>query len=60
MGLDKGHRLTDAPKDVTIRARIDRETVEKLDVLTAETGLTRSDVIRKGIDIQYEAHTKKS
>lgn len=60
MGLDKGHRLTDTPKDVVIRARVDRGTVEKLDALTEETGLSRSDVIRRGIDIQYETHIKKS
>lgn len=54
-----GQKLTDNPKDVTIRARVDKSTVEKLDYLVEKESFNRSEVIRKGIDIQYEKSTKK-
>ena len=53
-----GQKLTDNPKDVTIRARVDKSTVEKLDYLVEKNNSNRSDIIRKGIDIQYEKSTK--
>ena len=31
-----GQKLTDKPKDVTVRARMDKETLEKLDYLVSE------------------------
>lgn len=53
-----GQKLTDNPKDSVIRARVDSETVKKLDYLVKENGSNRSEVIRKGINIQYEEKTK--
>ena len=53
-----GQKLTDNPKDSVIRARVDSETVKKLDYLVKESGSNRSEVIRKGINIQYEEKTK--
>ena len=44
-----GQKLTDKPKDVTVRARMDKETLEKLDYLVKKQGLDRSKVIRNGI-----------
>lgn len=58
MGIHKGTKLTDTPKDITVRARVDRETLEKLDKLVLAQNSTRSDVIRKGIDIQFDALEK--
>ena len=40
-----GQKLTDKPKDVTVRARMDKETLEKLDYLVKKQGLDRSKVI---------------
>lgn len=57
-GLKKGTRLTDNPKDYTLRVRMDERTLEKLDVCCKEQGLNRSEVVRKGIDEQY-AKTQK-
>lgn len=54
-----GQKLTDNPKDTTVRARLDRETLSKLDYLVAEQNSDRSKVIRKGIEIQYEERDKK-
>lgn len=58
MSPKMGQKLTDNPKDVTIRARVDKSTVEKLDYLVEKNSSNRSDIIRKGIDIQYEESTK--
>ena len=54
-----GQKLTDNPKDVTVRARMDRETVEKLDFLVAEQNSDRSKIIRQGIELQYEQRNQK-
>ena len=54
-----GQKLTDKPKDVTVRARMDKETLEKLDYLVKKPGLDRSKVIRNGIEKQYESEQKK-
>lgn len=53
-----GQKLTDKPKDTTVKARMDRETLDKLDYLVEKQGSDRSKVIRKGIEIQYESANK--
>ncbi len=58
MGIHKGVKLTDAPKEQTIRARIDAVTAEKLEYLIKSKGVTKSDIIREGIDIQYNAEKR--
>ena len=59
-GLKKGTRLTDNPKDYTLRVRMDERTLEKLDVCCKEQGLSRSEVVRKGIDEQYAKTENKA
>lgn len=54
-----GQKLTDNPKDITVRARLDKKTLEKLDCLVAEQNSDRSKIIRQGIEIQYEKRNKK-
>ena len=54
MSPKMGQKLTDNPKDITIRARVDKETVEKLDYLVEKYSSSRSEVIRQGIEIQYK------
>ena len=54
MSPKMGQKLTDNPKDITIRARVDKETVEKLDYLVEKYNSGRSEVIRQGIEIQYK------
>lgn len=54
-----GQKLTDNPKDTTVRARLDKKTLEKLDCLVAEQNSNRSKIIRQGIEIQYEKRNKK-
>lgn len=38
------------PKDTMVRVRMDKETIQKLDKCAAVLKVTRSDVIRLGID----------
>ena len=59
MGIHKGTKLTDNPKGVTVKARIDADTLKKLDYLVSEQNSDRSKIIRRGIDIQYEQQEKK-
>lgn len=54
-----GQKLTDNPKDTTVRARMDSETVRKLDCLVSEQNSDRSKIIRQGIEIQYKQRNKK-
>lgn len=58
MSPKMGQKLTDKPKDTTVKARMDKETLDKLDYLVQQQGSDRSKVIRKGIEIQYESAKK--
>lgn len=49
-----GQKLTDNPKNTTVKARMDKETIEKLDFLVKEQNSDRSKIIRQGIEIQYK------
>ncbi len=53
-----GQKLTDKPKDTTVKIRMDKETLDKLDYLVQQQGSDRSKVIRKCIEIQYEIANK--
>ena len=59
MGISKGTKLTDNPKNKTFKIRLDEKTGEKLDILSKETKLSKSEVIRNGIELQYENLEKK-
>ena len=56
--IKKGTKLTDNPKDYMLRVRMDSKTVEKLDAVCKVKGKSRSDVVREGIEQQYQK-TKK-
>lgn len=59
MGIKKGTKLTDNPKDYMLRVRMDEETLRRLDKCCEVTNLSRSEVVRKGIQEQYAEITKK-
>lgn len=42
------------PKDARIGVRLDAETVRKLDTIAESRNESRSDVIRKGIEREYQ------
>lgn len=57
--LKKGQKLTDNPKDIIVRVRMDKETLDKLDYLVSiEENANRSTVIRKGIELQFNLNKK--
>lgn len=49
-----GQKLTDNPKDTMLRSRVDKETVDKLEYVSSELGVSKSEVIRRGIDDEYQ------
>ncbi len=53
MGIKKGTKLTDSPKDHMLRVRMDKETLDKLDAVCAKVNSSRSEVVREGIEQQY-------
>lgn len=53
MGIHKGTKLTDTPKDRELKFRYDAETERKMMELCEATGKTKAQVIRDGIDKQY-------
>ena len=54
-----GRPPSDNPKDFKFHMRMDKETLEKLDKCAQELSLSRSDVIRKGIDLILDGLKKK-
>lgn len=53
-----GRPKAENPKKEQIGARLDVETVRKLDKTVDLTNSTRSEVIRHGIDMAYDEATK--
>lgn len=47
------------PKDVRIQIRLDNEYLRKLDECVRRDASTRSEIIRKGIDLMYSQGDKK-
>jgi hypothetical protein len=58
MGIKKGTKLTDNPKDTQLKVRADKQTVEDLEYCSKKTGLSKSDVIRLGIQKVKESVDK--
>lgn len=51
-------RPTDNPKNNNYRIRMTDEELEKLEICCERTGLSKADVIRKGIDLVYREIAK--
>ena len=56
--LKKGQKLTDNPKGTLIHFRADKEVVEKLEYTAKKMNISKSEVIRNGIEAEYQK-TKK-
>lgn len=54
MGIHKGTKLTDTPKDRTLKVRFDADIENKLNAICKKTNKTKAQVIRDGIEKQYE------
>lgn len=53
MATSKMGRPTESPKDYMLRVRMDQETLEKLDECCEAEKLSRSEVVRRGIQEHY-------
>lgn len=53
MGIKKGTKLTDAPKSILYQIRVDEETDKKVKAVCEKEGISKSEVIRQGIEIKY-------
>lgn len=52
-------RPTENPKGNYTGIRLSDDEVEKIDFCMKKTGMTKTDVLRKGIDLVYQEITKK-
>ena len=59
MGIKKGTKLTDTPKDRTLKVRFDANMEEKLLYVCNKTNKSKAQIIRNGIEIQYQEEIKK-
>lgn len=54
MSPKMGQKIKDNPKDFMLRTRLDEETLEKLDYSAEKFNFSRSEVVRRGIEDQYQ------
>ena len=50
----KRGRPTSEPKDKFLKLRVSQKDLDKLNYVAEKTNTTKTDVIRKGINLQYE------
>lgn len=55
MGIKKGTKLTDTPKDILYQIRVDAETDRKAKAVCEKEGISKSELIRQGIEIKYRS-----
>lgn len=59
MSPQKGQKVKDDPIEKLVHFRANKEIREKLNYVSKKTGMSKSGVIRKGIEIQYEQEKKE-
>ena len=53
MVAKKGRPVSEIPKDYMLRVRMDEQTLQQLDECCEAENLSRSEVVRKGIQEQH-------
>lgn len=53
MVAKKGRPVSENPKDYMLRVRMDEQTLQQLDECREAENLSRSEVVRKGIQEQH-------
>lgn len=53
MVAKKGRTVSENPKDYMLRVRMDEQTLQQLDECCEAENLSRSEVVRKGIQEQH-------
>lgn len=59
MSPKMGQKIKDNTKDFMLRTRLDNETLKKLDYTTKKFGISRSEVVRNGIEDEYRKAKEK-
>lgn len=54
MGQKKLGRPTDSPKDIILKIRLDKPASERLEECSAKMGISRAEVIRRGIKKMHD------
>lgn len=54
MSPKTGRPKSENSKDTMLRVRIDDEMVEKLEIASKRLNITKSDVVRNGIESEYQ------
>ena len=54
MSPAKGQKVKDDPINKLVHFRANQETNEKLEYISEKTNMSKSEIIRKGIEIQYK------
>ena len=54
-----GRPKSDNSKDTMLRVRIDEETVKKLEIAARELSITKSEVVRNGIESEDQKALNK-
>lgn len=57
MKLGRGRPKKKESKNSYFTVRMNAEYMNKLNYLSMETGVSKSDIVRKGIEMQYKYHT---
>lgn len=55
----KGQKIKDDPIDKLVHFRINDETNKQLEFVSQKNNVSKSEVIRKGIEIQYKELKEK-
>ena len=55
-----GQKSKDNPKDFMLRTRLDEETLEKLDYSAEKFNVSRSEIVRHGIEDEYQKAKNKN
>jgi len=59
MSGKRGRPKSDNKKDTMIRVRLDNDMVEKLEIASRNFNISKSDVVRNGIESEYQRSLKK-
>lgn len=53
MAAKRGRPMSENPKDFTLRVRLDKQTLQELDECCQAEQVSRSEIVRKGIQEQH-------
>jgi len=59
MAAKKLGRPTDSPKDITMKIRFDKDTLEKLEACSEKMEISRAEVVRRGVKKMHDDLNKK-